>query len=172
GDFIKTLSPDSPDSYRDRDDKKEQNAGQSKNMLRDFQTLNEYDPTIVAERINRRQAAIEAVRQNIRAKSGPDMFDFILEDIQELKKSMRDPQSFGVFMTAMNAASWINQKMKEWLGEKNVADTLAQSAPNNVTSEMGLELLDVADVIRPYPEVIQYLQNVKDDNFLDELVKF
>src|SRR5437773_4805654 len=37
---------------------------------------------------------------------------------------------------------------------------------------MGLALLDVADVIRPYPEVINYLQYVKDDNFLDELVKF
>jgi pyruvate,water dikinase len=32
--------------------------------------------------------------------------------------------------------------------------------------------LDVADVIRPYPEVIDYLQQVKDDSFLDELVKF
>jgi pyruvate,water dikinase len=36
---------------------------------------------------------------------------------------------------------------------------------------MGLELLDVADVIRPFPEVIDYLQRVKDENFLDELVK-
>jgi pyruvate,water dikinase len=32
--------------------------------------------------------------------------------------------------------------------------------------------LDVADVIRPYPEVIAYLQHVKDDRFLEELVKF
>jgi pyruvate,water dikinase len=31
--------------------------------------------------------------------------------------------------------------------------------------------LDVADVIRPYPEVIDYLQHLKDDSFLDELVK-
>jgi len=37
---------------------------------------------------------------------------------------------------------------------------------------MGLALLDVADVIRPFPEVINYLQQVKDDNFLDEVVKF
>ena len=62
--------------------------------------------------------------------------------------------------------------MKAWLGEKNPADALAQSAPNNITSEMGLALLDVADVIRPYPDVIAYLQEVKDDNFLEELVKF
>lgn len=36
---------------------------------------------------------------------------------------------------------------------------------------MGLALLDVADVIRPYPEVIDYLQHVREDNFLDDLVK-
>ena len=30
---------------------------------------------------------------------------------------------------------------------------------------MGLALLDVADVIRPYAEVIYYLKHVKDDNF-------
>ena len=72
----------------------------------------------------------------------------------------------------MDASTWINEKMKEWLGEKNVADTLSQSVPNNITSEMGLELLDVADMIRPFPEVINYLQHVKDNNFLDELVKF
>ena len=75
-------------------------------------------------------------------------------------------------MAAINASTWVNEKMNEWLGEKNAADTLSQSVPNNITSEMGLALLDVADVIRPYPEVIDYLQHVKDDHFLDELVNF
>lgn len=37
---------------------------------------------------------------------------------------------------------------------------------------MGLALLDVADVIRPYPKIFDYLQHVKDDNFLGDLVKF
>jgi pyruvate,water dikinase len=75
-------------------------------------------------------------------------------------------------MTAMNASWWLNEKMLDWLGEKNVADTLSRSVPNNVTSEMGLELLDVADVIRRHPEVIRYLQHVKEDSCLDELVQF
>ncbi len=55
--------------------------------------------------------------------------------------------------------------MEQWLGEKNAADTLSQSVQNNITSEMGLALMDVADVIRPYPEVIAYLQHVEDDSF-------
>ncbi|OBZ17192.1 phosphoenolpyruvate synthase [Bacillus sp. FJAT-26390] len=130
------------------------------------------DPTIVSDLIKRSQASIEELKQNIQAKSGTDLFDFILEDIQQLKKILFDPQSSAVFMAAMNATSWINENMNEWLGEKNAAFTLSQSVPNNITSEMGLALLDVADVIRPYPEVIAYLQHAKEDNFLDELVKF
>jgi len=136
-----------------------------------YQALNDYDPKIVSALIRNSQASIEAAKQNIETKSGPELLDFILEDIQQLKKLLADPQSFGVIMTGMNASSWINEKMNEWLGEKNAADTISQSVPNNITSEMGLALLDVADVIRPYPEVIEYLQDVKEDIFLDELTK-
>ncbi|WP_426980564.1 phosphoenolpyruvate synthase [Bacillus pseudomycoides] len=137
-----------------------------------FQAQIENDPTIVSNVIKSSQTSIEELKQNIQTKSGSDLFDFILEDIQQLKKILFDPQSLGVIMAAMDASTWINEKMNKWLGEKNVADTLSQSVPNNITSEMGLALLDVADVIRPYLEVIDYLQQVKDDDFLDELVKF
>jgi phosphoenolpyruvate synthase/pyruvate phosphate dikinase len=163
-DFIKSLP----------DDKKEDIPGKSSKGLsnNDYQTLTQYDPSIVSDLISSSQTAIKALKQNIQTKSGPDLFDFIREDIQQLKTANAENQSFGVIMTGMNAASWINEKMNEWLGEKNAADTLSQSAPNNITSEMGLALLDVADVIRPYPEVIAYLQRVKDDHFLDELIQF
>jgi pyruvate,water dikinase len=135
-----------------------------------FRTQIENDPTIVADLIQRSQAAIEELRQNIQTKAGSDLFDFILEDIQQLKKNISDPQSFRAIMAPMDAAAWINERLKEWLGETNAADTLSLSVPNNITSEMGLALLDVADVIRPYPEVIAYLQQVKHEKFLDELV--
>lgn len=127
------------------------------------------DPTVVADLIEQSRRSIEALAQRIQTKSGSDLFEFILEDIEQLKKSLSDPQSMAVIFGAMNALLWINDKMMEWLGEKNVADTLSQSVPNNVTSEMGLALLDVADVIRPYPEVVAYLQQAEDERFLDEL---
>ncbi|MEC1579777.1 phosphoenolpyruvate synthase [Bacillus subtilis] len=132
----------------------------------------ENDPTIVSDLIESSQTSIEELKQNIQTKSGSDLFRFILEDIQELKKILFNPKSSVLIQAAMNASLWINEKMNEWLGEKNAADTLSQSVPHNITSEMGLALLEVADVIRPYPEVIDYLQHVKDDNFLDELAKF
>jgi pyruvate,water dikinase len=164
GNFIKSLP----------NDIKEPSSGKSNQgvSLAGFRTLNDYDPQIASDLIKSSQTSIDELRRDIQTKSGSVLFDFILEDIQKLRKSISDSQSFGVIMTAMNASSWINENMMDWLGEKNVADTLSHSVPNNITSEMGLELLDVADVIRPHPEVINYLQHVKDDSFLDELVQF
>lgn len=130
----------------------------------------ENDPAIVYDLIEHGQALIEELKYTIQAKSGLELLDFILEDIQRLKKQLSDPQSMGLIMAAINASSWINEKAKEWLGEKNVADTLSQSVSNNITSEMGLALLDVADVVRPYPEVVEYLKRAENQNFLDELV--
>ena len=72
-------------------------------------------------------------------------------------------------MAGMTAAWWLNDHLEEWLGENNAADTLSQSVSGNVTSEMGLALLDVADVIRPYPDVVAFLENVEDEGFLDDL---
>jgi pyruvate,water dikinase len=134
-------------------------------------TTIETDPAIVAELIERCDASITALQRDIRTKSGPALLDFILEDLKELKRILFDPQSHRVIMLGMEAAWWLNEQLQAWLGEKNSADTLTQSVPHNVTSEMGLALLDVADVIRPHPEVVAFLQQVEDDGFLDELPK-
>ncbi|GAA3159282.1 phosphoenolpyruvate synthase [Planomonospora alba] len=131
----------------------------------------ETDPAIVAELIERSRASIAALRRDIRTKSGPALFDFLLEAFQEHKRVLGDPLSMQAIMAGMEATWWLNDRLREWLGEKNAADTLTLSAPGNITSEMGLALLDVADVIRPHPEVVAFLQGVEDDGFLDELPK-
>ena len=129
----------------------------------------ETDPAIVTELIGRSQASIAALKREIRTKSGSELLDFILADIPELKRILFDPQSHQVFMAAMEATWWLNEQLETWLGEKNAADTLAQSVPHNITSEMGLALLDVADAIRPHPDVVAFLEHVEDEGFLEEL---
>jgi pyruvate,water dikinase len=129
----------------------------------------ETDPAIVAELIERSEASIAMLQGDIRTKSGPALLDFILVDVRELKRILFDPQSLQVIMAAIEASWWLNEQVQAWLGEKNAADTLTQSVPHNVTSEMGLALLHVADVIRPHPNVVAFLQNVEDESFLDEL---
>ena len=129
----------------------------------------EADPAIVAELIESSEASCAALKRDIRARSGPELIDFILADISELRRILFDPRSHQVFMTAMEASGWLNEHVQTWLGEQNVADTLTQSVPGNVTSEMGLALLDVADVIRPHRDVVAFLERVEDDGFLDRL---
>ena len=131
----------------------------------------ETDPAIPAELVARSEAALTALKRDIRTKSGTALLDFILVDIQELKRTLFDPRSLQVIMAGIEATWWLNDQLQAWLGEKNAADTLTQSVPNNVTSEMGLALLDVADAIRPHPDVVAFLQHVEGEGFLDELAK-
>lgn len=129
----------------------------------------ETDPAVVAGLIARSEASVAALRREIRTKSGPELFDFLLTAFEEHKRVLGDPLSIRVIMAGMEATWWLNVKLAQWLGEKNAADTLTLSAPGNVTSEMGLALLDVADVIRPHPEVVAWLRDARDEDFPDGL---
>jgi pyruvate,water dikinase len=134
------------------------------------------DPGIVAELIAHTQAANAALQRDLRGKSGSALLDFILADLQEHKRSLFDPRSLQVIMAPIEAAWWLNDRLRAWLGEKNPADTLTRSVSHNVTSEMGLALLDVADAIRPHPDVVAFLQHVEaadfpDERFLDALAE-
>ncbi|GDY41060.1 putative phosphoenolpyruvate synthase [Streptomyces antimycoticus] len=137
----------------------------------------ETDPAIVPGLIERSRTSIAALERDIRTKTGPALFDFLREAFEEHKRVLTDPLSMQAIMAGMEATWWLNDTLREWLGEKNAADTLTLSAPDNVTSEMGLALLDVADVIRPHPEVVAFLRGVEDIGyaedaaFLDELAK-
>ena len=66
------------------DDKKGPGAGNSNKAASppNYETLNDYDPTIVSDLIRNSQTSIETLKQNIKTKSGSDLFDFILEDIR------------------------------------------------------------------------------------------
>lgn len=163
GDFIKVLPEEKEHQNLNKGNKSEGPRKEEPEM--------DSDPNIVSDLIKKCEDSVEALKQNIKSKAGTEVFDFISEDIGELKRILFDPQSSAVFMAAINASAWVNEKMQQWLGEKNVADILSQSVPNNVTSEMGLALMDVADAIRPYPEVINYLEQAKDDDFLEEIVE-
>ncbi|HEV2353385.1 MAG TPA: phosphoenolpyruvate synthase, partial [Puia sp.] len=128
------------------------------------------DPSLISELIGASRQSIEKLRNSIGAKCGPALFDFILEDIRELKQKIAGSQTLRIITAATHASSWLNDHMKAWLNEPRVADTLSQSVPNNVTAEMGLALMDVADVIRPYPELIDCLRRAGEGTFLRELL--
>ncbi|RYY30620.1 MAG: phosphoenolpyruvate synthase [Chitinophagaceae bacterium] len=126
----------------------------------------------VDELISQSEQLLRDLEECIESKSGEALIEFIITDLHERSKTMFDPKGMQVIMAGMNAATWINAQAQEWLDEKNVADVFSQSVSRNVTSEMGIALLDVADVIRPYPQVTDFLQRTSDENFLDKLGGF
>ncbi|GBF32800.1 phosphoenolpyruvate synthase [Desulfocucumis palustris] len=129
------------------------------------------DAGIIQNLISRNEASIRELRQRIAGVSGEELFDFILQDYKQLKEVMYHPVSMGAIMAGVYASGWINKNMEKWLGEKSAADTLTQSVANNVTSEMGLALLDVSDVVRQYPEVIEYFHHAGDETFFEDLAE-
>ena len=132
------------------------------------------DPAIVTELIEQTDASVAKIAGALEAASGTAVFDLIEADLEERKRHVFDPRSLQAVMASVEATWWLNEHLEQWLGEKNAADVLAQSVPHNVTSEMGLALLDVADVIRPHAPVVAFLQEAADADpdgaaFLDEL---
>lgn len=127
------------------------------------------DPEVVTELIARTESSLSALKREIRGKSGTALVDFVETDIHELRRILFDPRSLQVITAAMESARWLSDHLDRWLGEKDAADTLAQSVPHNVTSEMGLALLDVADEIRPRPDVVAFLRHVEESGYDDEV---
>ncbi|SDH48212.1 phosphoenolpyruvate synthase [Alteribacillus bidgolensis] len=56
-----------------------------------------------------------------------------------------------------------------WLGNDKELRFINKSLPGNVTSEMGLKIGDLADTVRGFPEVKEYLKKVDDETFYEEL---
>jgi pyruvate,water dikinase len=127
--------------------------------------------SIVQTLMSRNEASIRDRQQRIANLSGDELFAFIIEAHKQLKEAMEGPQSMGTVFAGVYAVSWINKKMEKWLGEKSAADSLSQSAANNVTSGMGMALLNVADVVRQYPAVIDYFQHANNETFFEDLAK-
>jgi phosphoenolpyruvate synthase/pyruvate phosphate dikinase len=129
------------------------------------------DVAIIQNIIAHNEGSLRDLQQRITNISGDELFAFIVQNHKQLKKIMYDPRGMGAIIIGMYAADWINKKMEKWLAEKSMADTLSQSVANNVTSQMGLALLDVSDVVRRYPAVIEYFHHAEDETFFEDLAR-
>ncbi len=161
-DFLKTLS-------------REKSALTSNTMLlgilamviKAIKLYRKNDMMVVEKTIARNRALIRAVEQRAASMSGDDLFDLILQTGKELADSTSN--GMALMVVGGFVSNRLNKNMEKWLGEKNVADILSQSVSNNVTSEMGLELMDVADVVRKYPAVLEYFRHASDKTFFEDL---
>lgn len=131
-----------------------------KNDVKDIKDIITYNEKLIVD-----------MEQKIKTLSGEKLFEFILKDTNDLKDVLTGPENMKMMVVGGFVSSWINKKIEKWLGEKGAADMLSKSVENNVTTEMGFALLEIADVSRQYPEVIEYLNNASDETFFDDLSK-
>ncbi len=91
GDFIKLLPPD---SYRDEKDNLGNIKSSTGKSSADILASIKNDPAIVTGLIKRSETLIAAFKQDIQTKSGPGLFDFILEDMPEIKEELNRSANF------------------------------------------------------------------------------
>lgn len=126
---------------------------------------------IVEETIAYNEELIKDMEQKIKQVSGDELMEFILNDTKELKSTLTGIENMRLMVVGGFVSNWINKKIEKYLGEKNAADTLSKSVLNNVTSEMGFELLDIANITRKYPDVVEYFHYANDETFINDLSK-
>lgn len=129
------------------------------------------DREILHNLIQQIEASIHDLEQSIAKVKGEELFDFILEDQKQLKKDTFNPTGMAAITIGLLSSDWINKNAEKWLGESHAADILTQSVPNNITSQMGYALFDVSDVVRQYPQVIEYFHHAVDETFFEDLSK-
>ena len=130
------------------------------------------DPSIIKETINEFEKEIRNLGHQLSKLSGNEALEFIVNDRKKLLKMAYNPKMLGAIIAAILVNDSLNKKVEKLLGDKNVADTLTKSLDHNVTTEMGLALCDVADTIRKYPKVMEYIsQNPEDEKFFEEMEK-
>lgn len=103
---------------------------------------------------------------------GAERIQRIRQSMGEMPKVLLKVASFWV--TGVLASVSLAKKLEKQVGEKEGAYLLNQlnkSLPGNVTTELGLELGDLADTARKYSEVIHYLEKANSSSFYEELIK-
>lgn len=137
------------------------------------ETINMYrknDPSIIEKITSNFEKELKEIDAKLSELSGEEALEFILNDKEKLLAMSYNPTMLGAIIAGILVSDSINKNVEKWIGEKNVVDVLSKSAEHNVTTEMGLALCDLSDVVRKYPQVINYLSNnISDDTFFENL---
>lgn len=111
---------------------------------------------------------IEDVRNMLQAVSGADRIARIQEVLPAIMLTVL-PRAAPYLGAAIGTYKLIESSSLKWLGDAAELASISKSPPGNVTTEMGLALGDVADVVRSYPAVIAYLPQAENATFFDGL---
>ena len=123
----------------------------------------------IPEYFDRQWKSVSDFEAKLRGLKGVDALDLIELDSNKFD-FLYDLTAMGAtILIAYSIQKHINKYGLKLLGEDNYINKLAKSVNNNITSEMGLALGDVADVFRDTPPAFAYLEQSGENFSLDEL---
>jgi len=130
------------------------------------------DPAIIEFLLKKFEEDIKQTDNLLSELTGIDALEFIENDKEKLLSMAYNPTMLGAIIAGIMVSDTINKSTEKWIGEKNVVDILSKSVAHNVTTEMGLALCDLSDVVRMYPDIIRYISdNPGDDTFFEDIKK-
>lgn len=140
-----------------------------KSILAGFKIYRKNDPSIIDDYNHRMEAEIDKARDGLSRLTGKAVIEYILNDVDNLMRSLLDPVGLGPLMIAFFLTKPIDTAGKVLLGRDNISVDVSKSIKGNITSEMGFYVSHIADVARNYPDVVKYLETSGELFSLDEL---
>jgi len=147
----------------------EKNSGPFAIMFNAYKAYKANDPDIVKILIAAEDKSIDQMENELKKLSGDAVFEYILNDHDNRRQKIATPPIAGAITAGLLPTNWFNKKIKKWIGVENASDTFVMSIPNSVTADAGFGLIDVADSIRDYPDIIEYLNDPKDETFFEDI---
>ncbi len=134
-----------------------------------FRNILYHDNSQAIEEVNRFvEDQVKENRRKLQAVSGAERIATIQAILPALMP-MIVPKAAPYMGAALITYKLIENLSQKWLGDATELGGISKSPAGNVTTEMGLALGDVADVVRNHPAVIEYLTHASDDTFFDGL---
>jgi pyruvate,water dikinase len=128
------------------------------------------DPAVVTALRAEHDADLADVERRLASLDGAELIEAVWRDIgHHLEEVVTAPRSMAAVYAGTLALNWLNKRLEKWLGMKGAGDKLVEAGADDVTSQMGLELLDVADAVREAPEVLAALPGLEDATFFADL---
>ena len=111
---------------------------------------------------------VKVNRSRLKKISGLDRMVLIQDMLSSLLIEII-PRIAPYLPTAIATYKIIEIFSQKWLGDKEELSSISKAPLGNVTTEMGLQLVDLADALRDYPKVIEYLEHADNAGFLIDL---
>ncbi len=143
-----------------------------KSLLETFNVNRKNNPDIIEKLLEKFENGIKKTDDFLSELSDVDALEFIQKDKEKLLSMAYDPTMLGAIIAGIMVSDTINKSVEKLTGEKNVVDILSKSVEHNITTEMGLALCDLSDVVRKSSDIINYISdNPSDTTFFEDIKK-